>query len=205
MADKQTKAAWEKTLQYTTPVGTIVWSSLFQAQASLDANYGPTYNVTLELEHEDAEALVAKVNKDAKALYELLKKEKPKAVFIPYSIDANAKGQIAIYPSKKATYKDGNPTPTPPVYDAEINPIKDAIRIGKGTKAAVSIEMNTKFKESVFKVTAPTLRAVQIVELVEYAGGSGKQIDASNEFEKVEGYTITDTAQSEGNDDDGSF
>jgi len=202
------KKAWEKSFKLTTPVGEVRWSSLWKAQDSKDPKYGPKYNLTLEFTEADAAAFEKQINDEAVKAYNLLKKEKPKAIHAPFSIDADAKGRFTIYPSKDATFKNGDASPPPPVYDAQLKPITEHVMIGNGTRAAASVEVRTKFADGVFKVTKPSLRAVQIVELVEYVGtgGGSKQVDASGDFEATKGYTFAATPVQENADDgDQSF
>jgi len=207
MATKQEKPKYEQTFKLRTPVSDCAFFHVFEGQKSKDPKYGPKYTLTIKLTDKDARAFEAQVNKFVDAMGAEAKKTKPKTIVVPFSIDDDKEGIPTMFINKDATFKDGSPTPPPPVYDANLQQIKDKIMAGTGTKVAVSVEVSTSLKDGVLKASKPKLRAVQVVELVEYVGtGGSKQIDASSDFEATEGYTFTATPEQETTDDgDQSF
>lgn len=201
MATKQEKPKYEQTIKLRTPVGVSKYFQLFESK---DSEYGPKYNLTLELTKEDAAAFEKQVNDFLNKAAVEAKKVKPKTIVVPFELPLSKENIPTVYLAKSAAYANGDVSPPPPVYDASLQPIVDKIAVGKGSKVVASVEVSTRLKDGVFKVSAPKLRAAQIIELVEYAGGS-KQVDAASDFEAVEGYTFTKQEAQENLDGDESF
>lgn len=202
MATKQEKPKYEQTIKLRTPVGISKYFQLFEAK---DSEYGPKYNLTLELTKEDAAAFEKQVNDFLNKAAVEAKKVKPKTIVVPFEIPESKEGAPTLYLAKDAAYKNGDVVPTPPVYDANLQPIVDKIAVDKGSKVIASVEVSTRLKDGVFKAVKPRLRAAQIIELVEYVGSGSKQVDAASDFEAVEGYTFTKQEVQENVDGDESF
>jgi hypothetical protein len=203
MATKQEKPKYEQTLKIRTPVGICKW---FQLYESKETDYGPKYNLTLELTPAIAANFEKQINDFLNKAAVEAKKVKPKTIVVPYDLPLSKEGIPTLYLSKDAVFKDGSPAPTPPVVDANLQPIVDKIAVGTGSKIVASVEVSTRLKDGVFKVSKPKLRAAQIIELVPYSGGGGSKVNAADEFEATEGYTFTATPVQETTDDgDQSF
>lgn len=94
-------------------------------------------------------------------------------------------GQIKFKASQAPESSDGKYKFEVKVYDAKANQLSDVPNIGNGTKANVDIELYPYvFKNN--KGIKINLKAIQILDLVEFGGGSA--------FEEEEGYTSAEPA-----------
>lgn len=101
-------------------------------------------------------------------------------------------GRYILKTSAKAFIENGKPRVKIPVFDAKQNPVGD-VRIGEGTtaKLALSLEGYTVANKTGVSVK---LKAVQIIDLVEYGTGNAE----SYGFDEEEGFESSGEVAEEG-------
>jgi len=108
------------------------------------------------------------------------------------SFSENEDGTITIKSKLKAEKSDGQGGTLPNkvlLVDSQAKPVKDAVRVGGGTRANVKITLWPWYSPALGLGVQFRLRAVQILELKEFSGGY------ADDFEAVDdGYVATDGA-----------
>lgn len=117
----------------------------------------------------------------------------------------DAEGRYILKTTAKAFIENGKPKVKIPVFDAKQNPVKD-VRIGAGTVARLSISLEGYSVAGKTGVSVK-LKAVQIIDLVEYGNGSAESYgfgdeDGSFEFSEDEAVEDTDDETEENEEDD---
>ena len=99
----------------------------------------------------------------------------------------DSEGRYILKTTAKAFIEKGKPKVKIPVFDAKQNPVKD-VRIGSGTIARLSISLEGYSVAGKTGVSVK-LKAVQIIDLVEYGNGDAESYgfgDEDGSFEFVE-------------------
>lgn len=183
-------------------------------------NKDGVYSVNILIDKAEGEKLAAKI-KDVRtqqyktygkgsAVQDMLK-------CIPFvEIEKNDEGEIVketpdkngryiVKASAKAFIENGKPRVKIPVFDAKQNPVGD-IRIGEGTtaKLALSLEGYTVASKTGVSVK---LKAVQIIDLVEYGTGNAESYGFGEEegFESHEEDTEESKDSTDGSDEEADF
>lgn len=180
--------------RYTTPKGTAKYPWL----NTPDTKFNPDgdYKVTLVVPVAEADTIMQFLDEQLAASEAKAKKENPgkkvKVADAPYKIDEE-NGNVEINFKLKALVhmKNGDSfTQKPALFDAKGKPIE--ANVGGGSKIKVSYECNQYFSPLQGAGISLRLRAVQVIDLVEYTGGSAA---GAYGFEEEEGYA----AQAEDN------
>lgn len=177
----------KKNERVTTPAGKALYPRLTKPDTKFNAD--GEFKVDLLLPQDDAAPLIEKIDAmiaeaHKKAIEEAKtpaakKKIKAYNVQTPYEEhvdeDGNETGEIKFKFKQKAkiTGKDGDPIKMRvAIFDAKLKPIKGDLMAGSGSVMKVSFEM-VPYCIAGQKAVGVTLRlkAVQILELVEYGGG----------------------------------
>ena len=163
-----------------------------------DTKFNPDgeYKVNLELNAEEASEILSFLDGHMADSLEKAKEEnagkKIKQADAPYSVDENT-GKVTIRFKLKAkvTPKNGEPfEQRVAIFDAKGSPMTSAPNIGGGTKLKVSYEVMPFYTSLIGAGISLRVRAVQIIELVEYSSaGAG-----AYGFGEEDGYEADTTA-----------
>jgi len=183
-----------KLARYVTPTGVAQYPHLKKP----DTKFNPDgeYKVNLELNAEDASEILSFLDGHMADSLEKAKEEnagkKIKSADAPYSVDENT-GKVTIRFKLKAkvTPKNGEPfEQRVAIFDAKGSPMTSAPNIGGGTKLKVSYEVMPFYTSLIGAGISLRVRAVQIIELVEYSSaGAG-----AYGFGEEDGYEADTTA-----------
>jgi len=217
--------AKQKRDRRVSPAGTAIYPHLNTPDTTFDT--AGTYSVKLRFtgEAEDTmrnllDDLYAKAQAQAKEeLKEKGKKGKIRPGPEPYSEadDDDAEGGIVVNFKMRASgeRKDGSKwTASPKIFDAKGTPCPEA-RIGGGSTLKIAYEPNLYFVPALGAGVSLRLSAVQVIELVEWGGGSASDFgfdeedgfeapDQENAFDPTDEDDDSD-ADVDGDDDDDDF
>lgn len=203
--------------QITTPTGMATYPFLTRPNTKFDSD--GEYKVNLILPLDKARGLMQEIDEAMNESFDKAKAENPKKAKSirlakpPYTEvtddDGNETGEVqfAFKMKAKITPRNGGQPfeVRPAIYDATGKPIpQNELKIASGSKVKVCAELVPFFTDLVGAGITLRLKAVQIIELVEYQGVSAERFGFGSE----EGYTFgsDDTADSsEGNDDEADF
>lgn len=180
MSDKK------KATRITTPKGRANWPKLTEPDTKFNAD--GVYSVKLALGTADAQGVIevieaerAKAIEDAKA--EAGKGKKVKVADPPYVVDEENDTVTFNFKMKASgKTKAGEVfTQKPALFDAHLNPLPAGVKIGGGSLVRVSADVVPFYTKLIGAGVSLRLRAVQVIELVEF-GGDG----ASYGFEAEE-------------------
>ncbi len=195
--------------QVTTPVGVARYPFLLRPHTRFDPD--GEYRVTLILSENEAQELIETIDETLKASLEKAIAENPaKADKIqpakpPYSTVVNEAGEstglVQFNFKSKAKIKPRNGAEPfhikLAIFDAKGQAVSSDIRIGTGSKMRVCAELVPYFTDLVGAGVKLRLKAVQIVDLVEYTGPTASQFG----FGLEDGYDSTHTPEDDEPDD----
>jgi hypothetical protein len=188
----------------TTPRGVFIYPYLNEADTKYNAE--GVYRVKLSLSPEDAADMVAAIDaamenalataiKEEESPAKRKKIEKKGLADCPYN--ETDEGKIEINFKMKASgirKKDGKPwSMRPAIFDGQGNliPSDQLPMIGGGTEGKISYEMGEFFTPLVGAGVSLRLRAVQVLSLVEFGGGTAEE----HGFEAEEGAYTKNTVK----------
>jgi hypothetical protein len=185
-----------KTPRYTTPAGIAQYPYLNKP----DTKFNPDgdYKISLEIPGAAAQALVTFLDEQFSASIVKAKKENPgkkiKEGDVPYAIDEDT-GKVTVRFKLKAkvTPKQGDPfEQRPAIFDAKGKPLTgdNLPNIGGGSKVKVAYELIPYYTAIAGAGVSLRLKAVQVIDLVEFSGGAGSEAYG---FGKEEGYEAEET------------
>ena len=177
-----------KNPRYVSPVGAAGYPYLLKP----DTQFNPDgeYKVKLQIPAgEAANKLVSFLDEQFDLAVEKAKEQnqgkKIKAADAPYQVDDET-GNVSVNFKLKAkvTPKNGDPfEQRPAVLDAKLKPIPNTTKIGNGSKMKVSDEVVPFFTSLIGAGITLRLKAVQVLELVEFSGGGDFGFEAEDGFE----------------------
>ena len=161
---------------YTSPKGTAVWPRIDTPDTKFDED--GVFSCKLHVSEGDFKAFEAQINKQVEADYkaECASQGKDKlrrASSCPLRITDD--GEYEIYAKQKAkvhTKSKGTLEFSIAAYDSQGKKIETP-KIGSGSTLKMAVEVNTWFVPSQGFGYTLRLRAVQVIDLVEYGGGDG--------------------------------
>lgn len=199
MAKSKREAVIEK---YTTGKGSLVgFIGVFEPSTKF--NKEGVYTANILLSKDEGETLAAKIKEVRTKQFKTYGKGTKVADLtrcVPYGITneetgeeiMDTEGRYILKTTAKAFLKDGVAQVKIPVFDAHQKPVK-SVRIGEDTIARLSISLEG------YSVAGKTgvsikLKALQIIELVEYNGGGKAE---SYGFEEEEGFEFSENDEVE--------
>ena len=168
--------SYRKHKKITTPVGTAVFPRLNEPDTQYDKD--GLYNVVLRLPSEEAEETIAAITEVFKENLKSVSKEKGKKVKqAPLPIknvedeDGSPTGEVDIkFKLRAVGKKDGQSwEQRPALFDSSGKPCSE--NIGGGSTIKVGAEVVPYFTSSIGAVVTLRLKAVQVVNLVEFSSG----------------------------------
>lgn len=181
--------------RYVTPAGTAQYPYLTKP----DTKFNPDgeYKLKLEIPGDKAQDLVTFLDEQFALAQEKAKKEnagkKIKPGNEPYEIDQDS-GKVTVNFKLKAkvTPKNGEPfEQKPAIFDAKGKPIMGDAKVGGGSKVKVAYEVLPYYTAIAGAGVSLRMKAVQVIELVEYSGGAGA---GAYGFGEEEGYEAEDNS-----------
>lgn len=195
-----------KSLKMTTPKGTAVWPWLTEPNRKFDQ--AGVYSVNLKMSSEDAEEFVKTITRVRDDFHEeetKTQKKKIKKADLPLvevvDDQGNETGEVELKLKMNASYEHDGKTITqrPTLIDTKQNPITEDVRVGSGTTMRCGVEVRPWYVPSQGVGVSLRLKVVQIIELVEFGGGtSGFDFDDEEGFE-----TVSSNLQDEDNELEG--
>lgn len=185
---------------YTTPKGTAVWPRLDTPDTKFDDD--GLYSCKLHVSEGDFKAFEAQINQQVEADYkaECASQGKDKlrrASSTPIRI--TDEGDYEIYAKQKAkvhTKSKGTLEFTVASFDSQGKKI-EMPKVGSGSTLKMAVEVNTWFVPSQGFGYTLRLRAVQVIDLVEFGGGeSGFGFGAEEDGYVGEGESFNETFKS---------
>lgn len=184
---------------YTTPKGTAVWPRLDTPDTKFDED--GLYSCKLHVSEGDFKAFEAQLNDEIEAGYkaECAKQGKDKlrmAASKPIRITDD--GDYEIFAKQKAkvhTKSKGVLEFSITAYDSKGSKIAMP-KVGSGSTLKMAVEVNTWFVPSQGFGYTLRLRAVQVIDLVEFGGGGGFGFGAEEDGYVGEGESFNDTFKS---------
>lgn len=205
---KKTK---EKLPSVVTPTGTAVYPYLTKPDTQFDSD--GEFKVGLVLPHHEAQGLIQTIDAAMVEALEKAKSDNPtkakkiKAANPPYSEVTDEEGQetgeikFNFKMKAKITTKDGSViNQRPGIFDAAGHALMNG-SIGGGSRMKVSAELVPYFTDLVGAGITLRLKAVQVIELVEYTGKTADKYG----FKAEDGYRVNETAGDEVADDEADF
>ncbi len=190
----------EKKPRFTTPAGIAQYPRLNQP----DTKFNPDgeYKVKLEITNpSDVATLSAFLDEQVEKSLKLATKENPgkkiKQGDAPYEVDEDTGKMVVNFKLKaKVKTKSGEEfEQRPALFDAKGKPFND-VNVGGGSKIKVAYEVIPFYTALVGASISLRLKAVQVIDLVEYSGGASAD---SYGFGEEEGYEAEDnSAESNG-------
>lgn len=161
--------------RYTTPKGTAKYPWLNKP----DTKFNPDgdYKVTLVVPVEEADTIMQFLDEQMAQSEALAKKNNPgkkvKVADAPYSTDEdNGTVEINFKLKAKVTMQSGDSfEQKPALFDAKGKPLAD-VNVGGGSKIKVSYECVPFYTALIGAGISLRLRAVQVIDLVEFSGGA---------------------------------
>lgn len=213
MSDKK------KYVRGTSPKGTAAWPRLTEPDCTFDPN--GMYSVNLRLSMDDAKSLITQIDNAHKAqvaevVKELKSKGKPpkvKEADMPYKPvldeDGNETGEVEFKFKLKAMAgsKDKQWAQKPRLFDSKGKPLSTGVKVGSGSTIRVGYELFPYYVPSVGSGVSLRVLAVQVLELVEYGGGSFKDYGFNEEdgFEAAEQPAATSDSTEDDADEASAF
>lgn len=167
-----------KTERYTTPKGTAKYPWL----NTPDTKFNPDgeYKTSLVLPLEEADTIMQFLDEQLAKSIAQAKKDNPgkkvKEADAPYSVNEET-GELSINFKLKAkvTPQKGDPfEQKPAVFDAKGKPLQ-GVNVGGGSTIKVSYEVYPFYTAMIGAGISLRLKAVQVLNLVEFSGGAGAQ------------------------------
>ncbi len=173
----------------TTPIGRTDWLRPFTPDFKFDE--AGLYGGKLVIDNTDAQGLVKQLDalaeqSLAKAVEETGKPASKLRQTAPYEV-CDETGDVTIKLKLKATVngRNGTFTQQPKVVDSQGSPILKEIPLWNGSRVRVSFTPVLYYTAMAGAGVSLRLYAVQIIEAL-----SGGDADASNLFDKVDGFTV---------------
>lgn len=186
----------EKKPRFTTPKGTAQFPYLTKP----DTKFNPEgeYKVKLELDAADAGELISFLDEQVELAVEKAKKDpknagkKIKVGDAPYSVnEETGKAAFNFKLKAKVTTKSGETfEQRPALFDAKGKPITD-VNIGGGSKVKIAYEVVPFYTALVGASISLRMKAVQVIDLVEFSGGASAE---GYGFGEEEGYEAEDNS-----------
>lgn len=191
----------EKKPRFTTPKGTAQYPYLTKP----DTKFNPEgeYKVKLEIDAADAGELISFLDEQVELSVAAAKKDpknagkKIKTGDAPYSVnEETGKASFNFKLKAKVTTKSGESfEQRPAIFDAKGKPITD-VNIGGGSKIKVAYEVVPFYTALVGASISLRMKAVQVIDLVEFSGGASAE---GYGFGEEEGYEAeANSAESNG-------
>jgi hypothetical protein len=183
-----------KNTRYTTPAGIAQYPYLTKP----DTKFNPDgeYKISVEIPGAAAQDIVTFLDEQFEASVAKAKKDNPgkkiKEGDVPYSVnDDTGKVTVRFKLKAKVTPKMGDPfEQRPALFDAKGKPIGTDAKIGGGSKVKVAYEMVPYYTAIAGAGISLRLKAVQVIDLVEFSGGASSEAYG---FGEEEGYEAEDT------------
>lgn len=183
-----------KNPRYTTPAGIAQYPYLTKP----DTKFNPDgeYKLKLEIPGDAAQDIVTFLDEQHEAAQVKAKKDNPgkkiKEGSCPYEVDDDSgKVTVSFKLKAKVTPKNGDPfEQRPALFDAKGKPMQDA-KIGGGSKVKVAYELVPYYTAIAGAGVSLRLKAVQVIDLVEFSGGASA--DAYG-FGEEDGYEAEDNS-----------
>jgi hypothetical protein len=183
-----------KNPRYVTPAGIAQYPYLTKP----DTKFNPDgeYKLKLEIPADQAQDIVTFLDEQHELAQAKAKKDNPgkkiKEGGSPYEVDEDS-GKVTVNFKLKAkvTPKNGDPfEQRPAIFDAKGKPLQD-VNVGGGSKVKVAYELIHYYTAIAGAGVSLRLKAVQVIDLVEFSGGAGA--DAYG-FGKEDGYEAEDNS-----------
>ena len=180
--------------RYTTPKGVAKYPWLNKP----DTKFNPDgdFKVTLVVPVEEADTIMQFLDEQMAASEAKAKKDNPgkkvKVADAPYSVDEET-GNVEINFKLKAkvTMQSGDTfEQQPALFDAKGKPLAD-VNVGGGSKIKVSYECVPFYTALIGAGISLRLRAVQVIDLVEFSGGAAA---GAYGFEEEDGFEAEDNS-----------
>lgn len=183
-----------KNPRYTTPAGIAQYPYLTKP----DTKFNPDgeYKISVEIPGAAAQDTVTFLDEQFAASVAKAKKDNPgkkiKEGDVPYSVnDDTGKVTVRFKLKAKVTPKQGDPfEQRPALFDAKGKPIGADAKIGGGSKVKVAYELVPYYTAIAGAGISLRLKAVQVIDLVEFSGGASSEAYG---FGEEEGYEAEDT------------
>lgn len=183
-----------KNPRYTTPAGIAQYPYLTKP----DTKFNPDgeYKISVEIPGAAAQDIATFLDEQFAASVAKAKKENPgkkiKEGDVPYSVnDDTGKVTVRFKLKAKVTPKQGDPfEQRPALFDAKGKPIGADAKIGGGSKVKVAYELVPYYTAIAGAGVSLRLKAVQVIDLVEFSGGASSEAYG---FGEEEGYEAEDT------------
>jgi len=177
-------------LKLTTPCGIAVWPRLNEPDREFDAN--GLYHTKLRVSSKEAEEFMQKITAYRDENYAASCQQKGKKKLnqndLPWKEDEENPGDIIISTKLKAkvvTRSGDSFEQRPDLVDAKLKPTN--VKIGGGSKLKLALEVNPYCTPAGDTGVTLWIKAVQILELVEYGGGGSHGFTAAEGFESAGG------------------
>lgn len=183
-----------KLTRYVSPKGTAQYPYLTKP----DTKFNPDgeYKISLELDAADASEIMSfldeQLEKSIASAKEENKGKKIKEGDAPYSVnDDTGKVTVRFKLKAKVTPKNGDPFEQKvALFDAKGTPMSAAATVGGGSKVKVAYEIIPYYTAIAGAGISLRLRAVQVIDLVEYSSGGAGAFG----FGEEDGYEAATTA-----------
>ena len=183
-----------KNTRYTTPAGIAQYPYLTKP----DTKFNPDgeYKISVEIPGASAQDIVTFLDEQFAVSVAKAKKENPgkkiKEGDVPYSVNDDTGAVTVRFKLKaKVTPKMGDPfEQRPALFDAKGKPIGADAKIGGGSKVKVAYELVPYYTAIAGAGISLRLKAVQVINLVEFSGGASSEAYG---FGQEEGYEAEDT------------
>lgn len=185
-----------KLTRYVTPTGTAQYPWLTKPDTKFNAD--GTYSVALTFRDDDG-TFTTLINREFEASVEKAKEQnqgkKIKNADLPITENEDGSITLKFKLNAKVTPKNGEPfEQKPALFDAKGKPLASDTKIGGGSKMKVAFECSPFFTSLIGAGISLRLKAVQLIELVEYSGGGD---GSAYGFDKEDGYEAQDSATEE--------
>jgi hypothetical protein len=194
-----------KSKKMTTPRGTAVWPKLNEADKTFEPK--GVFSTEVRLSAEDSAPMIEELTKILEDYYaEAVKKEKKKLkrADLPWKAVTDDSGKetgefsFRFKMTARIDTEDGKTIEQRPVlFDAKMRPMSD--RVGGGSIVRVGFEPHPWFVPALGVGMSLRLKAVQVIELRQFAPKTGKDFGFSSE----EGFETAFTEEAETKDDGG--
>jgi hypothetical protein len=162
----------QNTVRITSPAGIAVYPKIEKPDTKFDAN--GVYSVDLDLSGEEADTLVAKLQKIADADYanecKAKGKKQLKRADMPWKQTDDGKVRFKFKLKAKGGTGEKQWDQKPALFDAKGNPVSN-LNVGSGSTIKVAFDCAPYFTAMVGHGISLRLRAVQVLELREYIAG----------------------------------
>ena len=193
-----------KKIKMTSPKGIAVYPHLSEPNRRFDSN--GVYEVKLKLEGDEATAFVDRLKNILDDHHTTVSKEmkkKVKRADLPVTEvvddEGHETGEVEVKFKLKAQfdYEGKTVTQRPVLLDAKKNPITD-VHVGSGSTLRIGCEVFPYYTATVGAGLSLRCKVVQVIDLVEYGGGT-----AGYDFDDEDGFEAVATAMTDEDTGDG--